>query len=205
MSIRHEISFRCPDCQTAFPLTQWSTITPDDPAIYKEVRTGELFRTVCPHCGKHMTVVYNCLYRDSAKHFAVSLQASSKQQAVAPLLPKYRMRWERTLPAFLERVRILDAGLDDISFELFRSAVLAQVRRQFPDKPIDRIRFDALEDGELFLQISRTEQIKIPFSAYQNVEDKVRQSGFSPKVSGYLHIDGKWLEQSGLLQALKLQ
>lgn len=204
MSVSQIISFCCPACQAAFPLTEWITITPDDPVMREQVLTGTLFHTVCPHCGKHMMVAYNCLYQDNARRFAVSLRANSRQPAVAPLLPRYRMRLERTLPAFVERVRILDAGLDDMSFELFRTAVLTQVRRQFPDKPIDAVRFDALEQQDLYLQISQTEQIKLPFAAYRRVEEKVKRAGFHPKVSGYLHIHGKWLEQSGILNAIHI-
>ncbi len=187
-------------------MTKWIHISPDDdPALRKHAMTGALFQRTCPHCGKHMTIVYNCLYQDRRKKFVVSLCADRKQPAVAPLLPGYRMRLECTLPAFLERIRILDAGLNDMAFELYRTVVLTQVRRQYPDRPVTSLRFDAVEGDDIFLQASRTEQVKLPLSSYQTIAERVRQSGFRPKVSGYLSIHGKWVRQSGILDILKTQ
>ncbi|MGM9631424.1 CpXC domain-containing protein [Butyricicoccus sp.] len=206
MSNRHTISFTCPACRRAFTMTQWTNISPDDdPAIRKHVMTGDLFHHTCPHCGKRMMIAYNCLYQDRHKKFAVSLQADRSRPAVTPLLPGYQMRLECTLASFVERIRILDAGLDDMAFELYRTVVLAQVRRQHPERTVTSLRFDAVEGDDIFLQAGQSEQVKLPLSSYQNIADKVKKSGFHPKVSGYLTIHSKWVQQSGILDVLKKQ
>lgn len=203
MSIRNTISFRCPACDKTFPITQWVTILPtEDPPLRARAMNGDLFHCTCPHCGKHMMVAYNCLYRDLDKRFAVSLHANRNLSAVAPLLPGYQMRLEYTLSAFVERLRILDAGLDDMAFELFRSLLLVQVRRQYPGRTINSLRFETIERDSLYLQLSQTDQIKLPLSAYRSIRDKVKVSGFQPKVGGYLHIHGLWVKQSGILDAI---
>lgn len=204
MSSRHTISYTCPACEQTFSLPQWVNISPNDaPELRKHVMTGDLFHHICPYCGKHMMIAYNCLYQDSSKHFAVSLHVNRREAAVTPLLPGYQMRLEHTLPSFVERIRILDAGLDDMVFELYRTVVLAQVKKQHPDRTISSLRFDAVEGQDLFLQVSQSEQIRLPLSSYQNLADKVKRSGFHPKVSGYLHIHGRWVQQSGILDVLK--
>ena len=206
MSSRHTISFTCPACRRMFTIIKWTTISPnDDPAIRKHVMSGDLFHHICPHCGKRMMIAYNCLYQDRQKKFAVSLQADRNQPAVTPLLPGYQMRLERTLLSFVERVRILGAGLDDMAFELYRTVVMTQVKRQHPERSVLSLRFDAVEGDDIFLQAGQTEQVRLPFSSYQNIADKVKKSSFHPKVSGYLTIHGKWLQQSGILDALKQQ
>lgn len=203
MSDCRTISFTCPFCETAFPVTQWIRMEPQsDPALRAHIMTGHLFQCDCPSCGKHIVISYNCLYQDTEKKFAVSLLAANSQTPVAPLLTGYRMRLENTLPDFIERIRILDAGLDDMAFELFRTVLLTKLRQQEGQK-MPALRFDCVDDTHIFLQASPTERIKLPFSSYQTIADKVITARFRPKISGYLKIHGKWVKDSGIIQVLK--
>lgn len=198
------VSFTCPHCEQPFDIQQWSIIyADDDPKITKQAHNGTLFRNTCPHCGKSMMIAYNCVYSDKQKHFLVSLQANRDQAPITPIIPNYKLRIEYTLSAFIERIRILDAGLDDLAFEAFRTLLLTQVRTKHPDKNITFLRFDSLVNDNIYFQLSTdpSDQIKVPLAAFWRIEDKIKAGGFRPNVYGYLNVHGKWVEQSGILDS----
>lgn len=203
MSQTHTIQFTCPSCNEAYDVTQYSLIDPNNnPEDRTRFLTGELFMTTCPHCQHQQLVAYQSLYLDSEKKFAVHLREQNAPSTVA-LLPDHILREEYTLHAYIERVRILDAGLNDMAFELFRTVLLNQLRRQYPDKQITMLRFQTIENDNLYLQIQGDEQIRVPYESYKTVEDKVKASGFDMETAGYVHIDGQWVNQSGIIQALQ--
>jgi FKBP-type peptidyl-prolyl cis-trans isomerase 2 len=63
MSSKEVQRIRCPKCGAEHDFAIWTRINTDlDPDLDKKVRSGELFRTVCPSCGQQIDVVYPCLY-----------------------------------------------------------------------------------------------------------------------------------------------
>ena len=54
---------RCPGCGKEHDFAIWNSInTALEPELKEKVMNGSLFRTVCPHCGQAIDVVYPCLY-----------------------------------------------------------------------------------------------------------------------------------------------
>ena len=203
MSQTHTIQFTCPSCNQTYEVTQYRLVDPNnDPACREKFLTGELFQTTCPHCQHQQIVAYDSMYWDSQKKFAVRLRDKNAPSTVA-LIPQHTLREEYTLHAYIERVRILDAGLNDMAFELFRTILLNQLKKQYPDKQISSLRFQALEDNSLYLQIQGEEQIRVPYESYKSIEDKVTSSKLIRDVTGYLHLDPEWVMHSGIAAVLK--
>lgn len=206
MPNRQIISFTCPDCNQPFDLPQWNLIYAEiEPDIAKKARDGSLFRNTCPHCGKSMLIAYDCLYGDRQKNFIVTLQANRGKGGITPMIPKCKLRIEYTLAAFVERIRILDAGLDDMALEAFRTLLLTQLRQKYPDKNISGLRFDAVVNDDIFFQLDSgnpNEQVKVGLAHFWRIEDKIRDGGFRPDIHGYLNIHGEWVKSSGILNAL---
>lgn len=206
MSKPHTTTFTCPNCNENFQIEQWNVINAtENPEISHKLLHGSLFYQTCPHCGKSMHVAYTCLYTNHDKKFVISLRPNPNEPASTPLMPHYQMRLEYTLAGFVERARILEAGLDDMAFEMMRMVLLAQIQKKYPDKNITFLRFDCVQDDEIYFQIDPTnprEQVKVPLPYFWRMEDQLRDSGYRPKVSGYLTMNGKWVQQSGILNCL---
>ena len=206
MSNRQTISFTCPSCEQPFDIPHYSLIHMEtEPEIAEKAKTGELFRHTCPHCGKTMLIAYDCLYSDREKKFIVTLKPSKDQGGITPMIPNCKLRIEYSLPSFVERIRILDAGLDDMAFEAFRTLLLTQLRRQYPDKNITALHFDSVVEDDIYFQIDAkdpNEQIKVGLAHFWRIEDKIRDGGFRPNTAGYLNIHGDWIQSSGILNAL---
>lgn len=206
MSNRQTVSFTCPNCEQPFDFPQWNLIYAEkEPEIAQKAKDGSLFRNTCPHCGKSMLIAYDCLYGDRKKNFIVTLQADRKRGGITPIVPNCRLRIEYTLASFVERIRILDAGLDDMALEAFRTILLTQLRRQYPEKHITDLRFDSVGKDDIFFQVDinhPNEQIKVALAHFWRIEDKIRDGGFRPDTQGYLHIHGDWVKNTGILNAL---
>ena len=115
------------------------------------------------------------------------------------------MRLEHTLQDFVERARILDAGLDDMALEMMRMVLLAQIQKKFPDKHITSLRFDSVQNDEIYFQIdpkNPRDQVKIPMPHLWRMEDQLKDSGLRPKLAGYVVMNGRWVQQSGILNCL---
>lgn len=203
MSTIQTVQIHCPSCSEIFSLNQHVLVNPShDPIERAQLLTGDLFNTICPHCGHQQIIAYNTTYHDTKQKFMVTLRADRSKPTGIMVLPGVAMRVEYTLSDFVERVRILDKGLDDMSFELFRLVLRAQLQRQFPDKPPTRLRFQALENDQMFLQVQGSEQIQVPYASYQSIADKVKAAGYPSKYLGFLHLDAEWVQSSGITEVL---
>lgn len=206
MAKPHMTNYTCPDCGEVFEIEQWNVINAkENPEARDKLLHGNLFRQTCPRCGKQMHVAYTCLYTNHDKKFVISLQPNREEPAATPLMPHYQMRLEYTLSNFFERARILEAGLDDMALEMMRMVLLAQIQQKFPDKNITSLRFDSVQDDEIYFQIDPKnphEQIKIPLPYFWRMEDKLKESGMRPNLAGYAVMNTKWVQQSGILACL---
>ena len=193
MSKPHITNFTCPNCNTQFQIEQWNVINATkNPEISEKLLRGSLFYQTCPHCGTALHVLYTCLPQRG-------------KPAATPLMPHYTMRLEHTLPDFVERARILEAGLDDMALEMLRMILLAQIQKKYPDKQVTQLRFDSVQNDEMYFQIDPAnpqDQVKIPLPHLWRMEDQLKDSGLRPELSGYVVMNSRWVQQSGILNCL---
>ena len=196
----------CPNCGTLFEIEQWNVINAQkQPELHKKIRNGSMFLQTCPHCGTHVHSVYTCIYSNDEKKFLVSFQPSDKEPAATPFVPDYKLRLEHTLLGFLERIRILESGLDDLTLEMVRCLVTAQLTRQFPEKHITHLLFDNADNENVFFQYDSSnpsEQIQIPLATIWRYEDQLTNSGFRPNLTGYVTVNDAFVQTSGILNCL---
>ena len=151
MSTPNTTQMTCPKCSTTFDIEQYNVINAQtQPELREKLLNGSMFLQTCPRCGTHMHAAYTCVYSNDEKKFLVSFQPSMEKPAVTPLMPQYKLRLERTLAGFLERIRILEAELDDVTIEMVKYLVTAQLTRQFPNKTITRLLFVSADNENVF-------------------------------------------------------
>ena len=165
----------CPRCGAAFEVEAVAAInTERDPELKERLLSGELFIRECPHCGARTLAKFPLLYHDPAEKLMIWLSDGSAdtearmQAAVAGNdFEGYTGRIVDTPGALIEKVKIFDAGLDDISLEMAKF-----VTRQELGKDADLL-FFGLDgaDNEITLtypEAGQMQMVRIGFNVYED-------------------------------------
>lgn len=166
MSKPYNTEITCPSCGEKSEFTIWESVnTSLDPKMKRAVRDGSAFRFVCPHCGQARFVDYGFLYHQMEDriliHYARSdenaqeiidlLAAKGPFRSVATKFYRhgYMIRIVRSMDELLEKLAIIDAGLDDRLVELYKLFLRASLQNRQPEKANSDIRF--CRDGDRYL------------------------------------------------------
>ena len=197
MSSKKIEKIRCPKCGHEHDFTIWSSINTElDPDLKERIRTGELFRTVCPMCGQKIDVVYPCLYHQMADrimiYYAPGRESMEKAAAAfetgteafgeitgdAPETAGYRNRVVGSLYDFQEKLAIFDAGLDDRIVEICKVLVGSELQESQPEAVFDDLLFYKDSEGGSRLVLMREgnafASIGLPPEIYRDVGESYR-------------------------------
>jgi hypothetical protein len=140
MSLTEEQPITCPACgQTSKGRIARSVNVATDPSAKEQVLTGRLFAFTCPACQRTSRVVHpELLYQDLEKELLVQLDALGKLDVASlkhfeSALPKIT-RVVRDSNALLEKVKIVDAGLDDRVIEVLKAVLAEQSASDTPSR-----------------------------------------------------------------------
>ena len=166
MSMQHQEEITCPACQEKGNFTVWDRVDiKDNPEMKDSIASLEAFQYHCPHCGATVNVDYGFLYHDKDHHFLVffaptadfeqraDLDMSEGQDAFRAMRQNegYIFRLVRTKEDLLEKITVLEAGLDDRLTELTKAAALAQFKAQDQSFEVTSCHFVRQEDDSLRL------------------------------------------------------
>ena len=165
----------CPRCGAAFEVEAVAAInTERDPELKERLLNGELFIRECPHCGARTLAKFPLLYHDPAEKLMIwlsdgSADTEARMQAAVTGndFEGYTGRIVDTPGALIEKVKIFDAGLDDISLEMAKF-----VTRQELGKDADLL-FFGLDgaDNEITLtypEAGQMQMVRIGFNVYED-------------------------------------
>lgn len=166
---------KCPNCGKAFEVEAVAAInTERDPELKERLLSGELFLRECPHCGARTLAKFPLLYHDPAEKLMIwlsdgSADTEARMQAAVTGndFEGYTGRIVDTPGALIEKVKIFDAGLDDISLEMAKF-----VTRQELGKDADLL-FFGLDgaDNEITLtypEAGQMQMVRIGFNVYED-------------------------------------
>ena len=166
---------KCPNCGKAFEVEAVAAInTERDPELKERLLSGELFIRECPHCGAHTLAKFPLLYHDPAEKLMIwlsdgSADTEARMQAAVTGndFEGYTGRIVDTPGALIEKVKIFDAGLDDISLEMAKF-----VTRQELGKDADLL-FFGLDgaDNEITLtypEAGQMQMVRIGSNVYED-------------------------------------
>lgn len=163
------------------------------PSLKAKVVSGELFKWVCPDCGTVNLIKYPFLYHDPAGSLIIVL---TDAQVSADSLPEgYTGRLVRSVGELVEKVKIFDAGLDDIVIELCKFVTLREIGTSAPlkffslDGADSEITFTYPKDGSM-------EMIAVGLNVYEDCRGiLMRNPVLKEKAAGLVAVDSAWLEQ----------
>ena len=205
---------QCPHCRYDNHVETYESINSHDRQLREKLVSGALWTWQCANCAKDTVSLYPVLYHDMRSWcmiYYLDRQMTDDPRVIEKMVPaadqltalrrfnlNYRFRLCRSLEDLIEKVRILDAGLDDRAVEYVKSR-----HSGAPSKT----RFERLVDGEpksLEFSIAshaprgpRTSPVGVAYSGYTDALAKIRERmGSEPDVaSGFIIVDQSYIEE----------
>ena len=157
MSSIKELQLKCSKCGEEFSINTYETVNiTTDPELKKRVLTKDIFKVNCPKCGELHRINYPVIYADEEKKILVNLVTKqSKLDDLKDLenikkinyLSEYRCRLVVNMHEFIDKILVLDAGLNDKAVEVMKVIVLSS--SDFDRKNIRNCYFGGVYDEKL--------------------------------------------------------
>lgn len=205
---------QCPHCGYDNHVETYESINSHDRQLREKLVSGALWTWRCAKCMRDTELLYPVLYHDMRSWcliYYLDRQMTDDPRVIEKMVPaadqltalrrfnlNYRFRLCRSLEDLIEKVRILDAGLDDRAVEYVKS--------RHSGVPL-KTRFERLVDGEpkrLEFSITarspcgpRTEVIPMAYSAYVDALANIneRMGGEPDVASGFIIVDQSYIEE----------
>jgi len=156
MSTSHRENISCPSCGYEQDFEVWDSVNgSQDPDLKEKLQKGELTRLVCENCSSSVFVSFDLLYHDMEQKFMVLLRYPDENGDVPDFDDKanglvramgddYVLRSVYSFPDLLEKIRIFDDDLDDVTLEILK--YLFSITNQF--EPDDIILYEGIETSK---------------------------------------------------------
>ena len=183
----------CSECGTSFESEVYQSINvQDEPELKQRVINGEIFMRRCPSCGKVQLAKYPLLYIDPSEHLLLCL---TDQELSVDGLEGYTARRVTTVGELIEKIKIFDAGLDDVIIELCKYVTCqelgtgANLKFLKMDGPDNDLIFTYPKNGDM-------EMLSVGFNVYQDCGGVAqRNPELQASAKGLATIDRNWLNQ----------
>jgi hypothetical protein len=203
----------CRKCQQDNQVEFHESITSHDRHLHDRLVSGQLWKWSCAHCTYENVTHYPLLYHDMRVWcviYYLDREITEDPNVIAQMVPApeqltalrrfnstYRFRLCRTLDDFMEKIRILDAGLDDRAVEYVKLHRATDMTAQ--SRATVNARFERLTDGETktlgFGLSSKT--LEVPFPIYSDALEKIneRLGKETDPESGFVIVDQSYIEE----------
>ena len=208
MTIASSRPVACEKCRQENQVEISESINSHDRLLREKLISGALWKWRCTQCGHDNVTIYPLLYHDmrtwcmiyyldrditeDPKIIARMVPAAEQLTALRRFNSTYRFRLCRSLDDFIEKIRILDAGLDDRAMEYMK----------LRDRTAMKGRFERLTDGEIKTlsfgpSPSSSKPVEIPFAAYSDALAKIKErlGDDTDPNSGFVIVDRPYIEQ----------
>ena len=163
------------------------------PELRDRVRNGELFTWTCPHCGTVNLLKVPFLYHDPAEHLMLVLTDAPVNAEGVP--EGYTGRQVRSVGDLIEKIKIFDAGLDDVIIEMCKYVTYQELKKEVPLKFVGT---DGA-DGEMtftYPEKGQMEMVAVGFKVYEDCAGILRRNPqVREGVSGLATVDQDWLSR----------
>lgn len=167
--------------------------TSTNPELKEEVSNGKLFICECPECGTvNLVQPESFVYHDPEQKILIVLSSALLQ---SDGLEGYVCRQVKDVGSLMEKVRILEAGLDDIVMELCKYVTAQELNKDVElkfykmDGPDSDITLTYPENGQM-------QMVSIGANVYSDCQGIVsRNAILKEKATGLVRVDAAWLSQ----------
>lgn len=204
MALLSSQTLSCAHCGGTATVEVYSSVNVgEDPELLADVRSGRLFVWQCPHCGCNNLIGRPFMYHDPVgKHMVWLCTDDAGSDAVAEMfgpqgaLSDYTARIVDSAGDLIEKVKIFDAGLDDVVMEMVKHVTLIEMGRD-----IKGLRFLSMDgaDGEIALAYPKDgdmQMIGIGFNVYEDCAAILRRNPHIRQMAtGLVRINEGWVER----------
>ncbi|WP_400168069.1 CpXC domain-containing protein [Fidelibacter multiformis] len=132
MSSSHEERITCPTCGHQQPFEVWDSLNASkNPELKEKLMHGDLTTMVCEACQAAVFVKFDMIYHDLDEKMMILLRYPDENGDVPEFDPEslglvkamgddYILRSVYNFPDFLEKIRIIDDGFDDVTLEILK-------------------------------------------------------------------------------------
>lgn len=177
-----------------------------NPELKEQILNGSFFEWECPNCKQCFFIEDVFLYNDDENKFMIYLISGyDKRFQEIPTLLKTKSEYDTdnsilrvtsSFIEFVEKIRILQAGLDDRVIETIK-AVYSQVYFQSHKENIYNMIFERIDDNNVlvFAVILQESEFaaEIPFEAYEQTKSDFTPLYSDVKDDAFVMIDQTWL------------
>lgn len=133
------ISAQCPNCQADIEIPYYEDVNvTTEPTLKEAILSGDFFKYTCPSCGETLPIAGPFLYHDQDATAMFYFcppgfdQSTEKLNEMLQMIESmegdrashYQARFVSSIDKLMEKIYILDAGLDDRIVELVKLAYL---------------------------------------------------------------------------------
>lgn len=203
MAQNREINTKCPKCGNYFKVEVFDGINVGDtPELKEKVMDGSLFIAECPYCGTRKLLSYSTVYHDPEAKLMIWLNPDGGQVSdnIKTLfltdenLKHYTARLVSSVGTLIEKVKILNSGLDDLTMEMCK-----YITRMEMGKPDIDLKFVSVNgaDNEItmtYASESQMEMISIGFNVYEDCRGIImRNPAINEAATGIIELNAQWL------------
>ena len=203
------LSITCPQCHGTFTFTTYPAIdTKDDGMWAEKVRTGEAFLGKCPHCGWETHYDYSFLYKEREKNFLMYYAANEADYKSGyammtghdPMVDWEKISsWTRRVVTsredVLEKLMILDDGLDDRIIEILKALAFVSLHQHKPELSVDTVLFDRGSDGNHYFRFSEKGNVVAAYAFERPMYERVKRNlgeNLRHLTGGEVVINSQW-------------
>lgn len=176
-----------------------------DPQLKARVKDGSLFVWECPFCGYRNLAKYQTLYHDPDNRLMVWLLPGDQQppravEEAVKELDGYTLRRVREVGDLIEKVNILDAGLEDTILEMCKWVTRRELSAKNPAAANAALKFLRTEgaDNELVFAFpldGQMQVVNVGFHVYEDARGILARNPSVKPAEGFAEVDAAWLDR----------
>ena len=189
MSTQVPVLMRCSRCGHEYTIQVWRHIDAvGDSQLKERVKSGSIFVRECPECGNRELVLSPVIYRD--EHLLLCL---SDRPLQVEGLDGVAGRQVSDVGSFIEKVKIFDAGLDDVTMELCKYVTRQELNK---DVELKFLKTDGADNDIVFTypENGQMQMLAVGFNVYEDARGILSRNPAIRPEPGFALVDQAWLE-----------
>lgn len=210
--------FECPQCKEQAEIEMWDSVNGTlNPQLKAHLLDGTLFNWTCPHCGKTVRILYPLLYIDMVKQFLVWFgkpEARNPELYEKMTLDGYEFRNARNYNELIEKIVVMENGLDDHTLELMKFSIAQSILKQTEGGtkgPLPAgLMFHAITEEAIqfsvFFKDGSARGTQVPVTTYEKMREDIMENPGIKKVlensaGKFQSVDSLWARKAVELMA----
>lgn len=207
------MTLKCSSCGESISVESYDSVNvAARPELKNKILDGSLFMAECPHCGKINLARFQVLYHDPTAKLMfyltlgdveLEVRAGNMFATVPEMSSDYVLRFVDEPGELIEKVKIFDAGLDDVVMELCKYVTRMELcekagdgAKKIMDAPFRFLKVDGA-DHDITLAYpmdSQMQMVEVGFNVYEDCAGIIsRNPQLTSTLSGMCHVDADWV------------